>query len=73
MCCNAGDKSHISVDVQREKDDGTVVSKHSLQSGSGQTALRMSDIEASPVADRAGPRAAASSGAALPAKARPQV
>ncbi len=57
------------MEVQQEKQDGAVVSKHCLQSRSGQTALSMSDIEARPIADRAGSRARASVSAGIPASA----
>ena len=57
------------MEVQQEKQDGTVFSKHCVQSGSDQTALSMSDIAARPIADRAGPRAGASSRPGLPASA----
>ena len=59
------------MEVQQEKQDGAVVSKHGLQSRSGQTVLSMSDIEARPIADRAGPRARPSFSAGLPASAGP--
>ena len=70
-CCPLGERGHISVEVQQQKQDGTVVSKHCIWSGSGQTALSMSDIEARPMADRPGPRAGASFSLGLPASARP--
>ncbi len=57
------------MEVQQEKQDGAVFSKHSLQSRQGQSALSMSDIEARPIADRAGPRARPSISAGLPASA----
>ena len=67
LCCGVGAQCHINVEVQQEKQDGTVVSKHCVKSRSEQTALSMSNIEARPVADRARPKAGASSGAGLPA------
>ena len=70
---HAGERSHIGVEVQQERDDGTVVSKHSLQSGLDRTALSMSNIEAKPMSSRAGVRAAALSGAALPTTTLQQV
>ena len=70
---HAGERSRIGVEVQQERDDGTVVSKHSLQSGLGRAALSMSDIEAKPMSGRAGVRAAALFGAALPATTLQQV
>lgn len=70
---HAGERSHIGVEVQQERDDGTIVSKHSLQSGLGRTALSMSNIEAKPMSSRAGFRAAALSGAALPTTTLQQV
>lgn len=69
LCCGVGARFRINVEVQQEKQDGTVVSEHCVKSLSDQTALSMSNIEARPVADRAGPRAGASSGAGLPASA----
>ena len=66
-----GERCHISVEVQQEKQDGAVVSKHCLQSRTGQTALSMSDIEARPIADRAGPKIRSSISAGLPTSGGP--
>ena len=68
-----GHISHVSLEVQQQKSDGTVTSNHRLQSDVAQPALSMGGVTARLMSSTAGSANAISSSTHLPASAQSKV
>ncbi len=59
--CRAGDDAHVSVQLDTEKPDGTVLSAHKVFESSGASIFSLGDIEARPLSTKAAPAVAVAS------------